>query len=516
LSEADLARRDGPRLCRLHEATIPELEAAMRSGQLSARELVDFYLEQIAQLDAGGPGLRSVLETNPDAPEIAAGLDQERAVAGPRGVLHGVPIVLKDNIDTADQMSTTAGSLALVGPPPLRDAGVARRLRQAGAVLLGKTNMSEWANARSGQSSSGWSARGGQTRNPYVLDRSPGGSSSGSAVAVAANLAAAAIGTETNGSLVNPASMNGVVAIKPTVGLTSRAGVIPFSHTYDTTGPFARTVTDAAILLTVLAGVDPGDPTTFASIGRRPADYTRYLDPDGLRGARIGVTRNVGFGRSRAADAVMEAAIVALRAGGAEIVDPADIPSAELLDRDPARHTVVRFEFKFDLNQYLATRTGVPVKTLADLIAFNEAHAAQELQFFGQEKFLERQAASPLTDPAYRAALETGWRLARQQGIDSVMDRWCLDGLIAPSGSPAWTIDLVNGDHYTTGSSTPAAMAGYPLVSVPAGWCHALPIGITFMGRAWSEPTLIKLAFAFEHVTRARQEPQFWPSLRLA
>ncbi|HEY7781446.1 MAG TPA: amidase [Ktedonobacterales bacterium] len=494
----------------LEEASIAALQAAMATGQLTALHLVERYLARIDALDHHGPAIRSIIETNPDALDIAAALDRERAANGPRGSLHGIPILLKDNIDTGDHMRTTAGSLALMDARPAQDATVATRLRAAGAILLGKANLSEWANFRSTHSSSGWSARGGQALNPYSLDRSPCGSSSGSASAVAANLTAAALGTETDGSIVCPAGINGVVGIKPTVGLTSRAGVIPISHTQDTVGPFGRTVADAAALLGPLAGPDPRDPATTASQGRAHPDYTRFLDADGLRGARIGIAREAYFGYSPAADAVIESAIATMRELGAIIVDPADIPTARAMRETEAEGTVLLYEFKADLNAYLAGlgRPGA-VRTLAELIAFNEAHAAAEMPFCGQEHFLAAEAKGPLTEQLYLDALAEGRRLARTEGIDAVMDMHQLDALVMPTGAPAWKIDHVCGDHHLGGGSQPAALAGYPIVTVPAGLVAGLPVGVSFMGRAYSEPTLIRLAYAYEQGTRARRPPTF-------
>jgi len=498
----------------LQEATIADLAAAMAGGRLTAAALAERYLDRIERLDRRGPSLRSVIEVNPDAADIAGRLDRERRERGPRGPLHGVPVLLKDNLDTHDRMQTTAGSLGLIGEPAPHDATVAARLRQAGAVILGKANLSEWANFRSTRSSSGWSGRGGQCRNPYVLDRNPCGSSSGSAAAVSANLCAAALGTETDGSIVCPSSASGVVGIKPTVGLVSRAGVVPVAHSQDTVGPHGRTVADAAMVLGALTGVDPRDPQTAASEGRSHADYTRFLVEDGLRGARIGVARTTGFGRVPKVDAIMEEALRAIRDAGATVVDPADIPTQARVGGDNET-TVLRFEFKHDLAAYLAGRTGVPIRTLADAIAFNLSHAAEELAWFGQERFEDAEATTDLTDPRYLEALAEGHALSREQGIDAVLAKHRLDALVAPTGGPAWVIDLIDGDRSTTGSSTAAAQAGYPIVTVPAGFIHGLPVGLSFIGTAWSEPTLIRLAYAFERCTRVRRRPAFVPTIEL-
>ena len=500
----------------LEETTIADLQRAMEAGELSSLELVRRYRERIEALDRGGPYLNSVIEENPDAEAIAASLDAERRAKGPRGPLHGIPVVIKDNIDTADRMCTTAGSLALLGSRPARDATVAERLRAAGAVILGKTNLSEWANIRSSRSSSGWSARGGQTRNPYELTRNPCGSSSGSAVAVSANLCVAALGTETDGSIVCPSHVNGVVGIKPTVGLTSRAGVVPISHNQDTIGPHARTVRDAAILLGALAGADARDPATAASEGRFLTDYTRGLDAHALRGARIGVARKTFFGYSAHTDRVIEGALAVLKAQGAILVDPADLPSIEEMSASSAELEVLLYDLKADMAAYLATRVPNPdhrelpmVRTLGQLIAFNEAHRAEEMPFFGQDLFEQAAAKGPLTDPAYLDALAACRRMGGREGIDAVMDQFELDALVAPTGGPAWPTDHVNGDHFLGASSSAAAIAGYPLINVPAGTAFGLPIGISFMGRAWSEPTLIKLAYAFEQASRGRKVPEY-------
>jgi len=492
----------------LEEATVQQLQDWMRSGRYTSRTLVEAYLARIAEVDRQGPTLRSVIETNPDALRIAGEMDAERAAGRVRGPLHGIPVLIKDNIDTADRMMTTAGSYALDGTPAPRDAFIAGRLRAAGAVIIGKTNLSEWANFRSTHASSGWSGRGGQVRNPYALDRTPCGSSSGSGAAIAANLAAVAVGTETDGSIVCPSSANSVVGIKPTLGLVSRSGVVPISHSQDTAGPMARTVADAAALLTVLAGVDPRDSATAPARAHLVPDYTRFLDPNGLRGARIGVARAKMFGSDQHADRVVNAAIGEMRRMGAIIVDPADIPHLGEYDGD--EFTVLLYDFKADLNAYLASRGATSrVRTMKDVIDFNERDRAREMPYFGQELMLMSQEKGPLTEKAYVDARAKSLRLAGREGIDAVMARHRLDAIVAPTGSVPWPIDVLLGDHGVGGSSTPAAVAGYPNVTVPAGYAFGLPVGISFIGRAWSEPTLIKLAYAFEQGTKHRKPPRF-------
>jgi amidase len=445
---------------------------------------------------------------------LADELDRERQTEGPRGPLHGIPVLLKDNIDTADRMTTTAGSLALEGSIARVDSGVAARLRQSGAILLGKANMSEWANIRSTHSTSGWSARGGQCRNPYALDRNPCGSSSGSAVAVSANLCSVAVGTETDGSIVCPASANGIVGLKPTVGLVSRAGIIPISHTQDTAGPLCRTVADAAALLSAMAGADPRDAATRASAGHTEADYTKFLDRSGLKGLRIGVARAKFFGYSGVTDRLAESALQLIKDEGAVLVDPANIPHAG--EYDDAELEVLLYELKADLNSYLAGfGSQARCKTLEDVIQFNEQHRDREMPYFGQELFLQAQAKGSLNSAAYLKARSHCGRLSRAQGIDAVMARHRLDVIVAPTGNPAWPTDLVNGDHFTGGSSTPAAVAGYPSISVPMGLAYGLPVNLSFFGRAWSEATLIKAGYAYEQASKHRRAPAFLPTASL-
>jgi amidase len=460
----------------LEDLSVAELQAGMRSGAYTARGITERFLARIDEMDKRGPAINSVIEINPDALALAGARDEERRAGRVRGPLHGIPVLLKDNIDTADNMRPSAGSLALAESVAPRDAFLVQRLRDAGAVILGKTNLSEWANFRSTKSSSGWSGRGGQTRNPYVLDRNPCGSSSGSGAAVSAGFAPLAVGTETDGSIVCPASACGIVGIKPTLGLVSRAGVIPIAHSQDTAGPMARSVADAAVLLGALAGADPRDSATRASRGRAQADYTRYLDAAGLRGARIGVARNY-FGFNDATDGVLNEAIAAMKNAGATIVDPANIATKGKFD--DSEFEVLLYEFKADLNAYLAgLGPRAPYKTLAELIDFNDKNRDREMPFFGQEIFVMAQKKGPLTTRAYQLALAKNHRLSRTEGIDAVIAKHRLDAIVAPTGSPAWPTDLLNGDHFTGGSSTVAAVAGYPNVTIPAGYVYGLPVGI--------------------------------------
>ena len=495
------------------EATLAQLGAALRSGKTTSFQVTQAYLQRIDALDKHGPSVNSVIELNPAASQIAADRDRELQGKQDRGPLHGIPILIKDNIATADNMSTTAGSLALAGSIAKQDAFVVRKLREAGAVILGKTNLSEWANFRSAHSVSGWSGRGGLTRNPYALDRNPCGSSSGSGAAAAANFCAVAVGTETDGSVVCPASANGLVGIKPTLGLVSRSGVIPIAHSQDTAGAMARTVTDAAVLLTVIQGFDSSDEATLTVRDKAPLDYTKFLDLAGLRGARIGVVRKYA-GFNDFVDRVLEEAIAAMKREGAAIVDPVEIPSIGKFDDSELE--ILLYEFKADLDKYLAALgPAAPVHSLADVIAFNQKNAAKEMPWFGQDLFLQAQKKGPLISPEYLKALEQNHKLTRAEGIDGAMEKNKLDALVAPTGGPAWLTDLACGDHATGGSSSLPAVAGYPNINVTAGWVFGLPVGISFFGRAFSEPALIKIAYAFEQATKQRKPPQFLPMVDL-
>lgn len=489
-------------------ANIADLRQKMQDGSLDSIMLTRDFIQRIGKLDQAGPRVNSVIELNPDAVSIAGQRDADRA-SHLHDALWGIPVLLKANIDTGDKMPTTAGSLALLGAPAPRDATVAAKLRDAGAVILGKANLSEWANFRSSHSSSGWSGRGGLTRNPYVLDRSACGSSAGSAAAVAAGFVTVAIGTETNGSIICPSAANGIVGIKPTVGLVSRAGIVPISATQDTAGPMARDVRDAAIVLTAIAGSDPRDPAT-AEADRHATDYTKFLDQDALKGKRIGVVRALADDGPDVSK-LLDQTIAVLRAHGATVVDDVKIP--HLHEYGKAEFTVLLYEFKHGINAYLATRKGLSVHSLADLIAFDKAHAAEEMPWFGQELFTEAEAKGPLSDKAYREALAKLQKLAGPQGIDAAMAAHHLDALLAPAQAPAWPIDLVNGDASLPSAYGPAAVAGYPSITVPAGLVHGLPVGMLFFGRKWSEPALIGIAYAYEQATHARRRPKFLTTL---
>ena len=494
------------------ETTILELQQSMASGERTARFLTEAYLERIEEIDSAGPALNSVLALNPDALDIASALDRERQERGPRGALHGMPVLLKDNLETGDRMATTAGSLALAGSVAARDSFVAERLRGAGCVLLGKANLSEWANFRSSRSTSGWSGVGGQTRNPYALDRNPCGSSSGSGASVAASLCAAAIGTETDGSVVCPANANGIVGIKPTLGLVSRAGIVPLAHSQDTAGTMGRTVASATAMLTAIAGADSRDDATAASAQHLPADFAAFLLQDGLQGARLGVARNyTGFHEK--CEALLENALAAMRSAGARVIDPIELPHRG--DYGDAEYEVLLYEFKADLNNYLAQRPSVQVKSLADLIDFNRSLADAEMPYFQQEVFEEAQEKGDLTEAPYQEALEKCKRLAGTEGIDAALKKDGLDAIVAITGGPAWLTDLVIGDHFLGGCSQPAAVAGYPHVTVPMGYVFGLPVNISFFSTAWSEPTLIRIAYAFEQLTQHRQAPRFLQTVNL-
>lgn len=495
----------------MDEWTISEIQALMKSGELTSRELTRLYLERIDEVDRHGPCLNSVIEINPDALSIAQKLDRERRRKGPRGPLHGTPILVKDNIDTADRMTTASGSLALQGSIPAQDAYLVQRLRDTGVIILGKANLSEWANFRSDHSTSGWSSRGGLTRNPYALDRNPCGSSSGSAVAVAANLCAAAVGTETDGSVICPSHINGIVGIKPTVGLVSRSGIIPISHSQDTAGPMARTVTDVALLLGAMTGVDKRDPATTSSQGKAEDDYTPYLRPDGMKGARIGVARKL-FGFNARVDKLMETCLDVIKQLGAELIDPIELEEKF----HESELEVLLYEFKADLNSYLSgLGPAARVHSLEDVIKFNEKNSDRVMPYFGQERMIQAEAKGPLTEAAYLKALETNHRLARDEGIDAMLNKHRLDAIVAPSGGPAWPTDLVNGDHTSGGGVSSPAVAGYPHITVPAGQIFGLPVGISFFAGAYQEPTLIRLAYAFEQARAVRKPPAYLPTISL-
>jgi amidase len=497
----------------LEEVSIQEQVEGMASGRWTASDITEMYLDRIARMNREGPRLRAVIETNPEALEIAATLDRERSAGSLRGPLHGIPILVKDNIDTADRMTTTAGSLALEGSIALQDSWVVERLRSAGAIILGKANLSEWANIRSSNSSSGWSGRGGQCANPYALDRNPCGSSSGSGAGASANFCAGAIGTETNGSIVCPSSINGVVGIKPTVGLVGRSGIIPIAHTQDTAGPMTRTVHDGALILGALTGVDPRDGSTMASSGNSRGDYTQFLDAEGLRGARIGVERSY-FGNNALVDDLMEQALVDMANAGAVIVDPALHPTRQQMGRP--QFTVLMYELKADLAAYLATLgPDAPMRTLAEVIAFNEANAGREMPYFGQDLLIRAEESGTLEDPEYLEALELAGRLSRAEGLDALLAEHQLDAVVSPTTTPAWKTDLVNGDGSSNGSASMAAIAGYASVTVPMGLARGLPTGLLFTGGRWAEATVLRLAYAYEQATMHRVAPRMPSSLDL-
>ena len=493
------------------EANVTDLQAAMQSGKLTSQKLVSLYLARIRTIDKTGPRLNAVIELNPDAMSIAKALDLERKTKGARGPLHGIPILLKDNIATADKMQTTAGSLAMLGVKPPRDAFLVTRLRDAGAVILGKTNLIEWANMRSTRSTSGWSARGGLTKNPYALDRNTSGSSSGSGAAIAASLAAIAVGTETDGSITSPANSNGLVGFKPTLGLISRNGIIPIAHSQDTAGPMARTVADAVALLTAMAGVDARDAATVEARDKLQ-DYTKFLDANGLQGARIGVVRANFGGRNDLASAVVEEALKVLAAKGAILIDPVELPNVAKYAQ--TEYEVLLYELKADISAYMAEfAPGAAIKTLKDIIDFNERNRAREMPFFAQEHFLRAEAKGGLDSKEYLDALANNQLYSRAEGIDKVLKQHQLDAIVAPSGGPAWLTDFIKGDASGGGFNGPAAVAGYPHITVPAGNVYGLPVGISFVGTAWSEPTLIRIAYAFEQATRHRRAPTYARSL---
>ena len=499
----------------LQEWSISELQDKMTSGELTARQLAGLYLERIESLDKNGPRVNSIIELNPDVLAIADALDEERRSGKTRGTLHGIPVFIKDNIDTHDRMQTTAGSLALEGNIAPRDAFIVKRLRSAGALILGKTNLSEWANFRGKHSVSGWSSRGGLTHNPYALDRSACGSSSGSGAAVAANFCAAAIGTETDGSIICPSQTNGIVGIKPTVGLLSRSGIIPIAHSQDTPGPMARTVADAAILLGALTGIDERDPATRSSKKRALRDYTQHLDPNGLKGARIGVARNM-IGTDPRVIKIFESCIDVIKKLGAVIVDPADVPSFNKFGKTELE--VLHFEFKADLNNYLASLGKKSrLRSIEDVIRFNEENKTRVMPYFGQEHMIAAQEKDSLSSKKYRDALAKNQRLSRKEGIDAAIRKHRLDAIVVPSGGPSWMIDLANGDaiNWDMESTSPAAVAGYPHITVPAGYIFGLPVGISFFAGAWQEPMLIRLAYAFEQATKIRKPPQFLETAEL-
>jgi amidase len=510
-SSSSAAAAASPAGTTILDAGVVEQQALMQAGKLSSHSLVSQYLARIAAIDKRGPRLNSIIELNPDALQIAADMDRERAAKKVRGPLHGIPVLLKDNIATGDKMSTSAGSLALAGVRATRDAHVAAQLRAAGAVIIGKTNLSEWANMRSTHSVSGWSGRGGLTRNPYALDRNTSGSSSGSGAAIAASLATLAVGTETDGSIVSPASTCGLVGIKPTIGLVSRSGIIPIAASQDTAGPMTRTVADAALMLAAMVGVDPSDPSTREGAGK-PADYAKALVKDGLKGMRLGVARNF-FGKSDGVDAIIEKELAVLKAQGAILVD-VKVPNTDKYDDSETE--VLLYEFKPGLEAYLAGYAPhAPIKNMADLVAFNLKNGEKEMPFFAQEHLVKSQAKGDLGEKEYTGALANNQRYSREEGIDQIMKEHQLDALVAPTGGPAWLTDFINGDHYGGSFSSPAAVAGYPHITVPAGYTNGLPIGLSFVGGAFSEPALIRMAYAYEQATLHRRAPRFPATVNL-
>lgn len=499
----------------LPEWTIAELQEKMESGELTSRRLAELYLARVEAVDKDGPYINALIELNPDALQLADALDDERKAGKTRGALHGIPILIKDNIDTHDRMQTTSGSLALEGHIAEKDAFVVKQLRKAGALILGKTNLSEWANFRGKRSVSGWSSRGGLTRNPYALDRSACGSSSGSGAAVAANLCAAAVGTETDGSIICPSQTNGIVGIKPTLGLISRSGIIPIAHSQDTAGPMARTVADAAILLGAMTGVDSADAATRLSKKRAVSNYTKFLDRAGLKDARIGVARNLA-GQNPRILKIFEYCVEVMKKLGADVIDPVDVPNFDKFGK--TEHDVLYYEFKADLNKYLKTLSdGARVHSMDDVIKFNEENRDKVMPYFGQELMMTAAEKDSLSDKKYRDALAKNHLYARTKGLDAAMRKYKLDAIICPSGGPAWMIDLVNGDssNWDVESTSPAAVAGYPHITVPAGYIFGLPVGLSFIGKAWQEPALIKYAYAFEQATQLRRTPRFLPSANL-
>jgi amidase len=497
----------------MKEYKIIEIQTLMEKGELSAKKLTEMYLTRIHEVDKNGPKLNAIIEINPEAIKIAENLDKERKNKEIRGSLHGIPVIIKDNINTADKMQTTAGSIAFKGHIASKDAFIVKKLREAGAIILGKANLSEWANFRSTRSTSGWSSRGGQTLNPYSLDRNPCGSSSGSAVAVAANLCTLAIGTETDGSVICPSQTNSIVGIKPTIGLVSRNGIIPISHNQDTAGPMARTVQDAALLLNVMVGIDPNDSSTTNHNKDIPLDYTKFLDSNGLKGARIGVARNY-FGNSDLVDKIIEEAIEKMKDLGAEVIDPVELKTLNDL-RDPELQ-ILLFDFKHDLNEYLNKYGPInSLKNISDIIKFNNEHQQEVMPYFGQELFTMANEKESITSNEYKEALEKCHRLAREEGIDAILKEHQLDAIVGPSGGAAWLIDYINGDHGTVGSSSAAAVAGYPNITVPAGYVYGLPVGISFFSSAFQEPKLLKIAYAFEQATKIRNPPKFLPKVEL-